>query len=225
MPATLVLVHGWGFGPGVWRPTRRGLQAWPTRCLDLGFHGHADNALPSEGYFIAIGHSLGFLWLTRYLLDHPEQTARCLGLVAINGFCRFTRAPDFPKGVAPRILERMAARLSVDPQSVLRDFQRQGGLDTPLTLPSTLNPQALTLGLAWLAEWDTRALLLTWEKPLLVIASQDDQVVTPEMISRQFQPGAATTLDWWPSGGHLLPLTRPEALAERIDFFAQASAS
>lgn len=221
MSSTLVLVHGWGFGAGVWRPVRRGLQACSSHALDLGFYHPARTAFPTEDGFIAIGHSLGFLWLTRHLLLEPDLAARCGGLIAINGFCRFARSLDFPAGVAPRILERMVSRLGIDPRAVLSDFQRQGGLDTPLNLPATLNAHALAQGLSWLAEWDSRALLPAWNKPLLVIASRDDRVVTPEMVLQQFQPGAFTTLEWCEAGGHLLPLTRPEWIAARIDAFAR----
>ncbi|MBF0261338.1 MAG: alpha/beta hydrolase [Magnetococcales bacterium] len=221
MSSTLVLVHGWGLGAGAWRPVRRGLQAWSTHSLELGFHHPAATALPSGGDFLAIGHSLGFLWLTRQLLLDPDLATRCRGLIAINGFCRFARAADFPAGVAPRILERMVSRLSVDPHSVLKDFQRQGGLQSLLALPSILNTQALAQGLAWLAEWDSRPLLASWEKPLLVIASQDDRVVTPEMMVQQFQPGPSSTLEWFEDGGHLLPLTRSERVSARIDAFAR----
>ncbi|MBF0191308.1 MAG: alpha/beta hydrolase [Magnetococcales bacterium] len=219
MSGFVLLVHGWGFGAGVWRPVRRALSDLTVQTLDLGFHGAPALTIPPHAPFIAVGHSLGFLWLTRQL-DHPDFAARCRGLMAINGFCRFARAPDYPLGVAGRILERMATRLQEDPQEVLSVFQRQGGLDQPIPLPATLNPEALAQGLTWLAEWDTRPILARWSKPLRVLASADDRVVTPEMTRAQFAAFQPDPIQWLPDGGHLLPLTRPEWCASMITTLA-----
>ncbi|MBF0214564.1 MAG: alpha/beta fold hydrolase [Magnetococcales bacterium] len=222
---SLLLVHGWGFGAGVWHPVRRALAPAKVRTLDLGFYGSPNLTLPPEDSFVAVGHSLGFLWLTRQL-EYPDFAARCRGLVAINGFCRFSRAPDYPLGVAGRILERMAARLKEEPVEVLSLFQRQGGLERPLSIPAeSLNPHLLADGLNWLAEWDTRALLAAWTRPLLVIASSDDRVVTPEMTRAQFDHLTPNPLHWLPDGGHLLPLSRPERCASLIHSFFRACAS
>ena len=67
---------------------------------------------------IAIGHSLGALRLLR------QPPLGCAGLVCINGFARFGAGPDFPEGVAPRLLDRMLRQLAAQPQAVLRDFAR-----------------------------------------------------------------------------------------------------
>ncbi|MEO5346129.1 MAG: alpha/beta hydrolase [Magnetococcus sp. YQC-9] len=219
MSLPLVLVHGWGFGAGMWRPLRRGLTTQTVQVLDLGFYGRPQLEFPPDRNFIAIGHSLGFLWLTRQLQTQPDLSSRCLGLIAVNGFCRFARAEDFPAGVPRRILERMSVRLLSDPEGVLHDFLRQGGIEQPLALPSGVDIPALQQGLVWLTDWDSRALFVDWHKPLQVIASLDDRVVTPEMTRSQFDAMPADCQCWLPDGGHLLPMTRPGFLASQIHAF------
>ncbi|NGZ05571.1 MAG: biotin synthase, partial [Magnetococcales bacterium] len=138
MSLPVVLLHGWGFGPGVWRAMQRCLPDLEWHTLDLGFYRTPNLSLPANTPFIAIGHSLGFLWLSQRLHD-PEFATRCRGLIAINGCARFARAPDFPMGVAVRVLERMIRQLHDNPIEVFFHFQRQSGLTLPLPLPDHLD--------------------------------------------------------------------------------------
>ncbi|MEO5349835.1 MAG: hypothetical protein H7836_09325 [Magnetococcus sp. YQC-3] len=74
-----------------------------------------------------------------------------------------------------------------------------------------VDPAPLIEGLHWLESWDERPVLSNWHKPLRVLSSLDDQIVSPDMTRACF--GDAK---WLESGGHLLPLTKPEACAELI---------
>ncbi|MEO5349836.1 MAG: hypothetical protein H7836_09330 [Magnetococcus sp. YQC-3] len=122
----LLLVHGWGLGPGVWRGVRRLLPGWRCHVLDLGFFGTPQLQVPAGVPLLAVGHSLGFLWLLHHL-ERAEWRQACVGLVSIAGFSRFSRGDDFPSGVAPRVLARMRQRLPEDGSGVLQAFCRQGG--------------------------------------------------------------------------------------------------
>ena len=207
-PPLLLLVHGWGFGPGLWRPLRRALPGWPCCTLDLGFFGRIRGEIPAGQPLLAVGHSLGFLWLLHHLEQAPWREA-CVGLVSIAGFSRFTRTLDFPDGVAPRLLARMRHRLPQDATGVLKAFCQQS--DWPNCPDQSVpNPAPLLDGLTWLDTWDGRAALAAWDKPLHTLAAQDDQIV-PAALTRGCFPDEH--IHWLENGGHLLPLTRPDHCA------------
>lgn len=192
---TIAFVHGWGFGPEVWQDVLARLPGIEARCLDLGFFGPAEIAL--DGVTLAVGHSLGALWL---LTERPD-----LPVIAVNGFSRFTAtassAPEvaaFP-GVPPRLVERMQKRLGSAPQAVLDDFRVRCGAG-PANAPA--RPERLAWGLDLLAQGDARP-----AQPIAALAGADDPIVPPAMAVALF-PEARVL-----AGGHLLPLTAPDAVA------------
>ncbi len=221
----LLLVHGWGFGPGLWRPFRRVIEDGGLACrvVDLGFFGSGgvDPLAEGDGPVVMVGHSLGFLWLLERLRE-PSVRERCRGLVSIGGFSRFVRGDDFEAGVDPRLLQRMQKKWPRDPQAVLNDFRRRGGQLPPVAAvtDNNRNDEALLQGLQWLETWDHRPTLAAWEGPLLALAARDDAIVPPAMSEACF--GAAPTVHWFETGGHLLPLSEPDRCAERVRAFLAA---
>ncbi|MBF0183697.1 MAG: alpha/beta hydrolase [Magnetococcales bacterium] len=214
----LLLVHGWGLGPGVWQAMRRLLPSWPCLTVNLGFFSTPQLQIPDDRPLLAVGHSLGFLWLLRQLPAAPWRS-HCLGLLGIAAFSRFARAADFDEGVPPRLLQRMRQRLPEDPAAVLQAFAQQGGM--AITPPDKVaDPTALLQGLAWLAEWDGRQTLQQWPGLVANLAARDDQVVPPLLSERCFTPAQQ---HWLQEGGHLLPLTRPEACARFVQQFLPGS--
>ena len=169
---------------------------------DLGFHGTPVN--PTVSTPLVIAHSLGLMWA---LVNLPRPWA---GLVAINGFTRFTRADNFP-GVEPDLLRRMKSRLRVDMKGVVEDFLRRCGMASPHT--QGLDRARLIQGLEWLAEWDTRVQFSRVGCPVLAIGGTADPIVTAPHSRACF---SATPLVMVQGGGHLLPLTHGDWLASRI---------
>jgi pimeloyl-ACP methyl ester carboxylesterase len=190
----VAFVHGWGFGPEIWDAVRARLDGLPSRCLDLGFFGPADTD-PGEAALI-VGHSLGSLWC---LLEHPGRR-----LLSVNGFPRFTAGDGFPDGVPPRLVAHMRRRLDTAPQAVLDAFRARCG-GGPADRPGA--PQRLAWGLDLLAEGDARAA----PPPIGALAGADDPIV-PAAMRRASWPDVLRVVD----GGHLLPLTAPEAVAAAI---------
>jgi pimeloyl-[acyl-carrier protein] methyl ester esterase len=212
----LALVHGWGSDAEVWKPLLKELSGLDAVTFDLGFFGRP--RLPSlarRADVIAVGHSLGFLWLLH------ERPFAWRALVSICGFPRFTRGPDFPLGVAPRVLERMAAKLPKDPASVVAEFRRRCGCPLP---PRTRRVDAARLGegLSWLARWDERAALDAERTPVLALFARDDDVVPPALSSQVFEDREGVTAASAASGGHALPLTRPAWCATQMRKFLEA---
>jgi len=194
-----LLVHGWGFAPDFWDAMRHHMPGTECFCADLGFRGTTPCLpdLPPGRPVIAAGHSLGFLWLLHH---RPLHWA---GLIAINGFPRFTKAPDWPGGMAARPLERMISRLDDDPRTVTADFLHRCGTDLPadcaLSLPELRN------GLTALRDWDERC---HDSSVTLALAGSTDPLVALSLSNSAFP-----RLQIHP-GGHLLPLEDPVWCAE-----------
>ena len=216
----LLFVHGWGFGPGMWRSVLHALPGWRHHTLDLGFFGTEKTQIQSDSPVIGVGHSLGFLWL----LHHMGQTswgASCVGLVSIAGFSRFSRGENFPHGMALSVLQRMMRRLPQQPDTVLTEFRQRGGWRGRVAHCAGADVTRLSQGLAWLQRWDERAVLATWERPLVALAAEQDKIVPPALTTACFPPAA---LHWLKEGGHLLPLTHPEVCAQTIRMFGERMA-
>lgn len=234
MTPRITLVHGWGCDASLWRAVVPLLDGLDVEVADLGFFGRPALPVPCAAPRIAVGHSLGALWWLA-LTDLPWRT-----LVAINGFPRFTAAPDFPHGVAPRVLERMQRRFATSPAAVLDDFRAAcGGMADAPALPADTTP--LADGLALLASTDGRATFAHRAGDIRALASRDDAIVAPALSAGMLaalaparfapaaganaptsapaqprQPAEPSSSGWLASGGHLLPLTQPQACADLI---------
>ena len=200
---TLVLVHGWGFDGGVWRQVLARLEGRPAIVADLGFYGR--RSLPAIKDPIVVGHSMGFAWALAHL---PRPWAAA---VAVNAFPRFVAADGFP-GVPPRSLALMRRQFAADPKAVTTDFLVRCGVESPDV--AGLDAAALADGLAWLAECDQRAALAALNCPWACLAGGRDPIV-PEPRSRA--GFANLPLDIIADGGHLLPLSHPDAVVAAIN--------
>ncbi len=199
----IVLVHGWGYDHRIWDKVAAALGDLPVMRLDLGFFGSPRVSLPREPY-LGVGHSLGFLRLLR------DASAACTGLVAVNGFPRFTEAPDFQPAIAPRLLTRMRQQFSRQPDAVLADFWQRCGAAGPSGTPQMERLQA---GLTWLEDWDGRSQLAGWQKPLTVLASRADKIVPAAMTAHAF---AGHAVHWHETADHALPVQEPDWVAARL---------
>lgn len=204
---TLLFAHGWAFDSSVWDAVRARLADWPQATLDAGYFGTEPAAREAAGAVIAIGHSHGMM----RLLD--RLPAHCAAVVSINGFARFSAAPDFPAGTPTKLLDRMLARFEQEPLAVLNAFRARCGADA--TEPAGLSA-ALGEDLRALRHDDQRATLQGLALPRWALASTDDPIVTPALTRALFEGRPHTELRWHAGGGHLLPLTAPDWCATQI---------
>jgi len=203
----ILLVHGWGFDARLWDRVCADLGDLPVRRVELGFSGApADSAedLVQEDIALAVGHSLGMLWLL-----HHGFGARA-PLLSINGFPRFTEADGFP-GVPARNLAALRRRCERDPASTLQRFWQDCG-GAPDIAPESAAKARLLEGLDWLRDRDERPALAATQN-CAALASRDDGVVQAALSTAAF---AGHDLRWAESGGHVLPLTAPALVAETI---------
>lgn len=214
MTPILLFVHGWGFDASVWSPLRATLKPdQDSMTWDLGYYGQpAQPVPPANRPVIAIGHSLGVLWL----LHHRPLPWRAL--VSINGFPRFSKSADFPEGVPSRLIERMLARLHDTPVEVHGDFLARCGLPAhhhpAAQSTNPLDVDALADGLIALRDWDERA----GTQIDLALAGRADPIVSAAMTQASFTGQPIE----WQDGGHLLPLTAPGWCADRLDHFLES---
>lgn len=215
----LVFVHGWGCGPDIWEPVLKALNQPSAYVLDLGYFGASqsdtqqrlDALLHGPQPVVAVGHSLGFLWLLSRG-DWPKGS-RFLG---INAFGRFATEEDFSQGVPPRVLGRMQTGLQRDAAQVVNNFRARCGVG-PVTSSDALCVPALQNGLTELMTLDVRpalARLAAVSGTVNVLAGELDPIVSPDMTQASFPPGVA--VEWEAEAGHMLPLTHSHVCAEAI---------
>ena len=204
MTPALRFERGWAMPPGFWDR----LQALLPPDL-------MDGAGKARAPVLAVGHSLG---LMRLLAVPPDRLA---GLLSINGFSRFSRAPDHPDGIDARILQRMAQRLQRQPAATVADFRLRCGLAAtgPQQLPC--DRAELAAGLRLLQEGDERAALAALSCPVLALAGGADEIATPALAQACFSSlaplaGGQPGLRWVEQGGHILPVTHPQVCAAAI---------
>ena len=113
---------------------------------------------------IAVGHSLGVLWLLK------QGEGRFKALVSIQGFDRF--CPHVP----PSRVAALKRGLERDPAGTMQAFWRSCGAPG-FALPEALNVARLDEGLDWLMHWDAREAKEKLECPMLALAARDDAIV------------------------------------------------
>ncbi len=205
-----VFVHGWGSDARMWDPLLAELDLpadIPCVRVNLGFAGTVtDSAKAIEqitAETVCVGHSLGVLWLLKHM------QADVAGLISIAGFDRFE-----PEGGKP-VLQQMSDGLERNMMAQMKAFWRTAKM--PLTYaPEALNYSMLRDGLEHLQEWDARDVLTRFTSPQLALASRDDRIVSAAMTKAAWPE---QMIRWIDTGGHMLPLTRPQWCAEQVRSF------
>jgi len=198
---TLLFAHGWAIDRTLWDKVLEALgdEAQVALVRDAGYYGRPADPV-AKGPVLGVGQSLGALEL---LAEPPEGL---VGVVALDGFARFGRAPDFPEGVPTRVLQRMKARIG---DGALAEFVARAGGELPKGEP---DPNRLIQGLDRLHVIDVRACRLpVWRlhadgDPIATLAMADASFVGMKVVERRIRP----------STDHLSPLTAPHACADLI---------
>jgi pimeloyl-[acyl-carrier protein] methyl ester esterase len=203
----LLFAHGWALDRTLWDKVLEALgeDAQGALVLDAGYYAGDRNTspLPHQGgreSILGVGQSLGAL----ELLAAPP--ADLVGLVALDGFARFGKAPDFPEGVGTRVLERMKARLG---EGVLAEFVERAGGELPKGEPDM---GRLIAGLERLHALDGRGCRL----PVWRLHADRDPIASLAMADASFAGMNVHERRIRQSTDHLSPLTAPHACADLI---------
>lgn len=196
----LLFAHGWGFDRHFWQPLTALLAEWPHLIDDRGYFGAPFDPV-AQGPCIAVAHSFGTM---RILAAPPPGLA---GIVAINGFERFTALPGRP-GVPVRVLDRMLRRFETDPRAVLAEFRRTCGAGQDF---GAIDAQSLHADLLRLRD----AAPPLPGVPVLVLHGGADPLLPADMRAASFAGAHVRRIDH-AAGGHLLPLEAPALCAAAI---------
>ncbi len=217
----LALLHGWGYGPEVWRDYAAAFAERPVFALDAGYFGPARMTLPEnpDGW-IGVGHSLGFAKLLG--MDVPWR-----GIIGLGAFLRFCAAPGRTGGTPPEIVEAMLARLKEDPRDVLRRFLRRCGQRPKPSAPLLPSPDAA--GVARLAGdltllRDLNAKPPRHVPPCLLLHARDDRIA-PVALAEEAGQAMDATLSLFDSGGHALPFVNPDECVPVLKEFIECRAT
>lgn len=196
--------HGWGYDAQFWAGLIALLPEWRCEADDRGYFGAPDEAAAS-GPCVVIAHSFGAM---RALAAPPPD---CRGLIAINGFDRFTGDGR----VSPRIVERMLARFASEPATVLADFRKRCGDDSPF---GPTDVSRLREDLERLRDEDRSG---GAPFPILSIQATGDPLLPAPMLDSVFGEAAMLERQTLPAGGHLLPLHDAPYCARAIRAFVE----
>lgn len=204
----LHFVHGWGFGPSVWQSLAPLLPDFDKTFADRGYFGGSGDDWP-DGPAVWIAHSFGTM------LALGAISPRCRGLVAINGFDRFT-SDSASAGWPVRVLDRMIARLKREPDQTVADFRNRCGSESAA---GKAMPQPLVRDLAALRDGDCRVAAADLKVPVLSLHGAIDPLLPEDMRAQTLRgaPHAAHAVH--PDAGHLLPLQQPQWCAGQISAF------
>lgn len=201
-------IHGWGFGPAIWRQLVLHLPNVEPSFADRGYFG-GSGAEPPQERSVFITHSLGAMLTIGAL---PPQ---CICLVTVNGFDRFVAGEDSP-GVAKRVLDRMLSRLELDASAVVTEFRRKCGVRDAI---GGIQPSALQRDLLALRDWDCRAKAAMLPIPVLSLQGAHDPILPAEMREGTLRGVPNIQHRLHPSAGHLLPVQDPAWCAAQIAIF------
>lgn len=204
-------LHGWGFDASIWDAVIVQLSDFRIELLDRGYFGRPSSAV-DHGANIIVTHSFGTM-----LALHEMPLTDCLGLIAINGFDRFTTSIDAP-AVPERVVERMLTRFQQKPRVVLEEFHQRCGYEGKT---GARDDDLLAQDLKALRDWDCRAETSKFAAPILSLQGGSDPILPPAMRKNLFASAPVVDRVTYPSGGHLLPLAEPLFCAERIRAFAE----
>jgi len=237
---TPVLIHGWGFDPGIWRPVCAALA--PHRVVTPALPGHGgrsdgeglqdprtaaravEEQLPADLVEpVWIGWSLGGL----VALALAQRWRGPQRLVLVNATPRFTRAAQWPTALAPAALAAFAAELERDRTALERRFAAlcADGARAPARLRRELlarmnaRPAVLTglrAGLQSLADADLRAIWSALDAPVAAWVARDDRLVpagTADAL-KALRPDARVRET---GGGHASWLESPQMLAGLVE--------
>ena len=196
----LLFAHGWGFDHRFWEPLAALLPERAHVIDDRGYFG-TPHEPAVEGPCLAITHSFGTM---RVLAAPPPGL---MGIVAINGFERFTAVPGRP-GVPVRVLDRMLRRFETDPRGVLAEFRKTCGSTEAF---GEIDPEALAADLLCLRD----AAPSLPDVPILAIHGGADPLLPPEMRAATFTGAQVRRIDH-EAGNHLLPQQAPQLCAAAI---------
>ena len=230
----IVLLHGWGFLPGIWDAVIDQLQqrgcASPITTPALPLSGHISQLTAIESLYDTlpetthlVGWSLGDELALAYALCFPE---RVLSLTLISSTPCFMNRPDWTLGQPADLLDDFDQRLAESPAGLLKRFSslirhgdsaavRNRALAEVLQTQAETDAERLASGLRFLRTIDLRGACTSQESlpPITLVHGAVDGVV-PVAAAQWLADHLNAPLTTINQSSHALPLTHAEQVAE-----------
>ena len=197
--------HGWAGHPADWDPIITHLRSrisgvpFSYECPDSGYWGPA-RPWSGQRPDIIVGYSLGCFDAASLAVSQGCPW------IAVNGFTRFTHAPDFAEGIPPRLLTRMQTQLQKAPLATVNAFRQR--IEAPLLPPhAPYQTESLLRGLQRLLTEDHRSYC-----PQSAIVGQFDPLISQSHSRACFN----NAIDLVP-GGHTLLTTHAQDVATCLE--------
>lgn len=239
-------LHGWGLNAAVLAPLDGAIGGRALQAIDLPGHGRRreerfgrDLDALVEGVLarappraVWLGWSLGGMLALAAAAAAPD---RVVALVTVAASPSFVARDDWPAGMAPARLRRMAADLAADPEQTVNDFltlqvlsSRGAGaalrqLKAALAARGMADRQALGDGLHLLEALDLRPQLAGLQVPLLAMGGGRDRLVQPAAVRAMAEQAPQAEAAVFADAAHAPFLSHREAFAARVDEFLRAS--
>ena len=232
----MVLLHGWGFLPGIWHAVTEQLEQQEISATvtapALPLSGNISQLTAIESLFDTlpntahlVGWSLGGELALAYTLCFPE---RVRSLTLISSTPCFMHRPDWALGQPAALLDDFDQRLIDSPAALLKRFStlirhgdstalRDRALSEQLQQQAEPDTERLSAGLKFLRTIDLRAACssATDHPPISLIHGSADGVVplaAAQWLSIELN-ARLTVID---HASHALPLTHAEKIAANL---------
>ena len=188
--------HGWGLDGSYWDTLKH--------YFPKNFPDHIN---------IGIGHSLG---LTKILLTHQQTPLKFNALIGLNSFVNFLGFNSDLRQKRQHELLSLQKQFTLSPTRTLARFYKNAGiLFNSSLIPLPGNITSLNQDLNLLKE----SIILPNHIPVLILGSENDNIVPPELIHDNFSPHNNITLKFHHSGQHNLAQLHPEWVSHAIQEF------
>lgn len=244
---TIVFWHGWGMGPGVWhdlenrlRPVlanRYKLRIQPlpgyTPKQEAVIHYSATTLLDDlmaelTPPLILCGWSLGAMLAMLAASRFPKQVEK---LILISATPNFMKRQNWPDGVSPTLIDKLASSVHVNSAAALRRFitifnqydDHAREIARKLTDVTSAPAHCLKTGLDILRHTDLRPIIHTIQQPTLLLHGAQDTLMplsSAKWLHENMQNAQLAVL---PGASHAPFLSNPEASASFITDFLDAS--
>ena len=241
--STLVLLHGWGTSPAVWREVIArlplGISLWAPDWYAPEYEGAdtvdalADRlAASAPAHCIVSGWSLGGQIALAWAARHPAQVSR---LALLSTTPKFVSDTQWGHGQPRADVEAFEQALRQDADGLLRRFTllqsqndaaaRQVARDLRELWRETVRPAVARLqcSLSWLLRGDLRGILGAIRQPATVIHGLRDTLVPP--AAGRHLADCLPQAEWQPLAqtAHVPPLACPDAVAAALSALFGAS--
>lgn len=235
--APLLLIHGWGFGPGAWRQLTQCLQT-TAPILAPALPGYDDERaavaamaplasmeralVQLDRPAVVVGWSCGGLLALQLAQVRPD---RVRALVLVASLPCFQRRPDWPAGIDRAGLAAVRQRLGADPGAAI-DYvtalsvrgdrhARTVRRELEQAVPAALRAETLVRDLDVIEQTDLRTVQPA--STLDVVLGDNDRVIGANCAAVLPQWCARARLHVLRGAGHAPMISRPRAVAGLLE--------